>query len=78
MRARKTGLWAKAIDPWLSPFNETEREKSWLVKGNKGAGAVGAALLVKVIEGASSSCPEALALIWSALLLLCATLIFAY
>ncbi len=78
MWAWKTRLWAKAMDPWLSPFNETEREESLLVKGGKGAGAVGAALLVKIIDGPSPSCPTASALICSTPLLLCATLIFSY
>ena len=78
VRAWKTGLWAKAIDPWLSHFNETKEEELLLVKGGKKAEAVRAALLVKVVEGASLSCPTALDLICAAPVLSCAILISTY
>ncbi len=78
VRAWKTELWAKAMDPWLPSFNETENEESLLVKRSKKAGAVGVTLLVKVIQGASLFFPSALDLICSAPILFCATLIFAY
>lgn len=63
------------MDPWLSPFSESEAEELLLVKEGKGAGA---ALLVKVIEGAPHSCPAASALICSGPMLPCVTLISAY
>ncbi len=70
VRAWKTGLWAKAMDPWLSPFNGSE------VDGF--AGIVRAAMLVKVLdEGTSPSCPVALSLICSVPVLF-VTLISAY
>ncbi len=66
------------MDPWLSNFNETKEEELLLVKGGKKAEAVGAALLVKVVEGASFSYLTALDLICASPVLSCAILISKY
>lgn len=54
---KKTGLWAKAIDPWLLLSNESEVDRF--------TGAIRAAMLVKIFdESTSLSCPTVSSLIY--------------
>lgn len=75
VRAWKTQLWDKAIDPWLSLFSDIGIELLLARINDKGVGdemksrlsllGAGAVVLAKSQKGTSSYCLTALALICS-------------